>query len=287
MRQFEHLKRRQRKHKIQARRNACAKILYRVRNITGDVTEGMKIRVLGCYETTSFLLDESLLLDAGCITNVLKIEEQDKVKHILLTHSHLDHVRDIPMLIDNTMEGRSDPINLIGTEKTLAQIRSHLFNDCLWPDLTRIGGKSLSFLRFKPIKPDRNFILDDLTIRAVEVSHIVETVGYFIKGNDASILYIGDTGPTDKIWEEANKFQGLKAIFIETAFPDRLADFASNSGHLTPLTLKSELQKLENPNIPIFVFHLKPRYSEAIRKEIQEIGNPNITILRLGDKFEF
>ncbi len=247
----------------------------------------MEIKVLGCRETTSFLLNESLLLDAGYVIDVLKIEEQDKIKHILLTHSHLDHIRDIPMLIDNTIEGRSDPINLIGTERTLTQIRSHLFNDSIWPDLVRLSGKNFSFLRFKSIKSGRDFSLNELTIRAIEVSHTVETVGYFITDNNASILYIGDTGPTEKIWREANKFQELKAIFIETAFPNRLLDFANNSGHLVPLTLKSELQKLNDSHIPIFIFHLKPRYSETIKEEIEAIGNTNITILQSEDSFEF
>jgi cAMP phosphodiesterase len=247
----------------------------------------MKIKVLSCHETTSFLLNESLLLDAGCVTNVLKVGEQDKIKHILLTHSHLDHVGDIPMLIDNTMEGRSAPINIVGTERTLTEIRSHLFNDIIWPDLIKVSDKNFSFLRFKPIKPDKDFALDNLTIRAIQVSHIVETVGYFIKDSGASILYIGDTGPTNKIWREANKLQELKAIFVETAFPNRLLNFAYRSGHLVPLTLKSELQKLNNPHTPIFIFHLKPRYLEAIRKEIEEIGNPNITILEPEDSLKF
>jgi cAMP phosphodiesterase len=216
----------------------------------------MKIRVLGCYETTSFLVNHCLLLDAGCVTGVLTIEEQDKIKHILITHSHLDHTGDIPILIDNTMEGRSSPINLIGTQKTLDQIRSHFFNDIVWPDLTRIGSEKLSFLKFKPINPGEDFLLDGLTIKAIEISHIVETVGYFIRDNDISILYIGDTRPTDKVWEEANKSLNLKAVFIETAFPNRLSDFAYSSGHLVPLTLKVELQKLRDQKA-------KCRYSKA------------------------
>jgi cAMP phosphodiesterase len=247
----------------------------------------MKIRVLGCYETTSFLVNHSPLLDAGCVTSVLTIEEQDKIKHILITHSHLDHTGDIPILIDNTIEGRSSPINLIGTEKTLGQIKSHSFNDIVWPDLTRIAGENCSFLKFTPINPGEDFLLDGLTIRATEVNHVVETVGYFIKDNDISILYVGDTGPTSKIWEEANRLSNLKAVFIETALPNRLVDFAHSSGHLVPSTLKAELQKLRIPNIPVFIFHLKPRYLEAIRKEIEEIKNPNITILKPGDSFEF
>ena len=247
----------------------------------------MKIRILGCREVTSFLVNESLLLDAGRVVDVLEIGEQDKIKDILLTHSHLDHIRDIPLLIDNTMEGRSTPINLIGTENTLSQIRSHLFNDSIWPDLVRISSKDLSFLRFKPIKPGSDFFLDKLTIRAIEVSHIVETVGYFIKDGSVSVLHIGDTGPTDRIWRETDKFQDLKAVFVETSFPNRLRDFANSCGHLVPLTLKSELQKLNNYDIPIFVFHLKPRYLEEIKKEIEESWNPNITVLEPGDIFEF
>jgi len=252
-----------------------------------DCNSEMEIRVLGCYETTSFLVNHSVLLDAGCVTSMPTIEEQDKIKNILITHSHLDHTGGIPILIDDTMEGRCSPMNLIGTERTLDQIRCHFFNDIVWPDLTKMASEKFSFLNFNPINPGEDFPLHGLNIKAIEVDHIVQTVGYFIKEENASILYVGDTSPTSKIWEEANRLSNLKAVFIETAFPNRLLDFAYRSGHLVPSTLKTELQKLKIPNIPVFIFHLKARYLEVIRKEIEEIKNPNITILKPGDSLQF
>ena len=247
----------------------------------------MKLKVLSCHETVSFLVNESLLLDAGGVTTMLNFEEQDRIKDILLTHSHLDHTGDIPILIDNTIEGRSAAINIIGTEEVLTQVKSHLFNDTIWPDLTKITSEKFSFLNFKPISPGKKFFIDDLTVNAIEVNHIVETMAYIIEDGNTSIIYIGDTGPTERIWEEANNLSNLKAVFIETAFPNRLSGLACTSGHLVPMSLEDELKKLSHENIPFFLFHLKPRYLDVLKSEIENLRNPNITILKPGDILEF
>ena len=253
----------------------------------GKKSSSMKLKVLSCYETVSFLVNESLLLDAGGVTTMLNIEEQDRIKDILLTHSHLDHIGDIPILIDNTMEGRSAAISIIGTEEALIQVKSHFFNDTIWPDLTKITSEEFSFLNFKPISAGEKFLVDNLTVKAVKVNHIVETMAYIIDDGNTSIIYIGDTGPTEGIWEEANNLSNLKAIFIETTLPNRLSGFACTSGHLVPMSLEEELKKLSHRNISVFLFHLKPRYLDVLKSEIENLRNPNIAILKPGDVLEF
>jgi hypothetical protein len=48
-------------------------------NIGGKVA---KLKVLSCYETVSFLVNESLLLDAGGVTTMLNIEEQEEANNL-------------------------------------------------------------------------------------------------------------------------------------------------------------------------------------------------------------
>ena len=73
----------------------------------------MQIRVLGCSgsiaagsRTTSFLLDETVLIDAGTGVGDLTLEEMVRIDHIVVTHSHLDHVLSIGLLADSVTRRR-------------------------------------------------------------------------------------------------------------------------------------------------------------------------------------
>src|SRR5207342_2805390 len=73
----------------------------------------MKLQVLGCSgsiardcRTTSFLLDDDVLIDAGTGVGDLPLEALARIDHILLTHSHLDHVLGVPLLADSVLRRR-------------------------------------------------------------------------------------------------------------------------------------------------------------------------------------
>lgn len=254
----------------------------------------MKVRVLGCYGTelldyraTSFLVNEAILVDAGTTASALTMEEQLRIRGILLSHSHLDHIKGLFFLAENLLERFSNTINIYGTAGILEILKTHYFNNLLSPDFTSIPDKKNPIMRFNPIVPSRGFEVNGLVVNAFKANHVVESVGYKLQDENGAILYSGDTGATPWIWKEAREQKDLKAIFVETSFPNRLSDLARLTGHLTPAMLEEELKKIESLDVPIFIFHLKPQYLEPVTAEIEGLNHPNISILKQGDEFTF
>jgi cAMP phosphodiesterase len=251
----------------------------------------MQIRVLGCHgsqtpgcNTTSFLLDGKILVDAGAITSLLTIEEQLNIDYVLVTHAHLDHVRDIMFLADNICYlQKGHPLTVIGTRNIIDTLRTHLFNNIVWPDFSVIPSPENPVLKFKAIKPGERIKLGDVDITAVLVDHVIETVSYAIESENGSFIIIGDTGPTEEVWKTANKMSDLKAVFIETSLPDSMKDVAEMTGHLTPSGLEGELKKLNASNRNIYLYHMKLQYRETIQREIAMIENRNIHVLEDGE----
>ncbi len=255
----------------------------------------MEIKVLGCYggelpgyRFCSFAIDGKLLLDAGAVTSVLRLPEQRRLSYILVTHTHLDHIKDIPFLAANLVEERfHQPVHIISTGQIIEGIKSHLFNDALWPDFTVLPTVEFPVLKFISVEPEVDVSLQEFTIRAIPMNHTVPAVGYIIRKGKSSILYTGDTGPTERIWEEANGLEDLKAVMVETSFPNGLRAVAESSGHMTPLMLKRELKKLHRRGIHVLLTHMKPQYLRVLKKEIHQLGYPKISFLRQGARYRF
>lgn len=253
------------------------------------------MRVLGCFggELPGFrhcclAIDKKLLLDAGAVTAVLSLAEQRKLLYILVTHTHLDHIKDIPFLAANLIkEGGQRPIQIISTSQIIESIKTHLFNDALWPDFSVLPTAELPVLKFVSVAPEREVNIDSYTVRAIPVNHPVPAVGYLIKKGKTALLYTGDTGPTELIWREINQRPELKALLIETSFPNKLSSVAQSSGHLTPRLLQEELKKLNRSDIQILLTHMKPQYLTRLRKEIKQISYPRISLLRQGEYYQF
>ncbi|MGB9698264.1 MAG: MBL fold metallo-hydrolase [Thermodesulfobacteriota bacterium] len=256
----------------------------------------MEIRVLGCFggELPGFRhcclkIDGRLLLDAGAITPVLNLREQKKIYYILVTHTHLDHIKDIPFLAANLIKEKSlrRPVYIVSTAPVIELIKTHLFNDALWPDFSALPTVEWPILKFIEIKPEVDVPIGQYLIRAIPVNHPVPAVGYFIKQGKSAIIYTGDTGPSDQIWEVANQRPELRALLIETSFPNKLSAMAQKSGHLTPRLLKEELTKLKRRDLTILLAHMKPQYLPVLRKEIKKIPYPRISLLRQGARYYF
>lgn len=250
----------------------------------------MNIRVLGChgsqlpnYNTTSFLIGQNVLIDAGTVTTVLSLPEQLEIDYIFITHAHLDHVRDLTFLADNVwFQRRKKPLYIISTRGIIQAIHEHLFNNIVWPDFSRLPSPQAPLIKFKIIRPGRQQKIGDLQVRAIDLHHVVETVSYVVEQQGKSVMFFGDTGPTVKAWQIAGKTKGLKAIFIETSLPDGMKDIADKTGHLTPLSLAAELTKLTGAKPDIYIYHMKPNYHEAIRKEVAMIKDRKLHIIEDG-----
>ncbi len=254
----------------------------------------MKLRVLGCsggelrrHRTTCFLVDGVLAIDAGALTATLPLRELLAVDDILLTHSHFDHVKDVPLLADLVVGRRRRPVTVHASTECAQTLRRSVFNDRLWPDFTRIPDARRPVLAIRPFDPRRPFRVGRYAVRPVPVHHPVESVGFVVSDGRSAFAMSGDTGPTTRFWRAVNRSRNLKALFVETSFPNEMQELADLSGHLTPRTLASELGKLERDGFPVLLYHLKPAYASALRRDVAALGLRDVRVLARGDEFVF
>lgn len=249
----------------------------------------MRIRVLGAYggstpdhRQTSFLLNGSVALDAGALTEALALDEQARVKAVLVTHSHMDHVASLPFLVENVFGRAPGAIEIYAPEDVVGSLKRHLFNDDLWPDFSRIPSHLLPTVTFQTVPVNAPFAVDGLTARAVPVSHVVPTYGYVVSDGTSSVVFSGDTGPTEALWKAAREDGKVKAIFVECSFPDGMTDIAEVSKHLTPASLRREMDKFP-PSVPVHLYHMKPPTLAALASEVAALSCPRISLLKDGD----
>ena len=139
----------------------------------------MKIRVLGCsggitkgVATTSFLIDDDILIDAGTGVGNLSISEMRRIKHIFITHSHLDHVSSIALLADTLFAQLvGQPITVHSERSTIKVLKEHVFNWLIWPDFTVLPNKSKAVLKLKSMTKKSTLEIEGRRIEMIEVNH--------------------------------------------------------------------------------------------------------------------
>lgn len=283
----------------------------------------MRVRVLGCHggetprhRTTCFLIDERITIDAGAVCRSLSLEEQMRIDHMLISHSHMDHVKDLALLADQVIGRRTAPVVLHCGPETAETLQSSYFNNYLWPDFTKIPTPENPVMKIQVHRASRSFripapaeggakkasakkangqgngkaeLVDgEYEITYVPVTHPVESMAMIIRGAGGSILYTSDTGPTTKLWQVANKTPDLKGMFVELSFPNHMQALADVAGHYTPRTLDTELTKVDRrEEIPLFVYHLKPTFYEVTKNELMSLKLKNMHLVELTDEFHF
>ena len=250
-----------------------------------------KLRVLGCsggiaadLRTTSLLIDDHILIDAGTGVGDLTIDELRQIDHVFLTHSHLDHICSIPFIADAVGALRNKPLKVYGIYKTIHALQEHILNDVIWPDFTKIPTAKEPFISLHLIELQEPIKLGGLTITALPVDHSIEANAYAVSSNSGTVVFSGDTGVSDRFWNSINQSTDqlnaeqakLKHLIIETSFPDREESLAIVSGHLSPSLLIQELRKLDINNchsdFQIWICHLKPDGGDAIMQEINALS---------------
>ncbi|MBU4320590.1 MAG: 3',5'-cyclic-nucleotide phosphodiesterase [Thermodesulfovibrionales bacterium] len=251
----------------------------------------MKVEVLGCsgaefpgFNLPGFLIDGKILLDAGTIGAYLSEDAQWKIRRIVVSHAHLDHIRGIPFLADNIIiKNKRHNVTVIGIAPVLKSLKNNLLNNKIWPDFTMIPNAEKAVIRFLEVKHGRQIEINGYKITAYRVNHSVSATGYIIEDRRGKrLLYTGDTGPTHAIWKEAGRIKIHRAI-IEVSFPNKMEAMAIATGHLTPKLLKKELDKINILPDKILITHPKPQHLKTIRSEIEKLGIPNIRLLKDGE----
>ena len=255
----------------------------------------MRLRVLGCSggiggqqnRTTSFLLDDDILIDAGTGVGDLSLSELTRIDHIFVTHSHLDHVNSIAFFVDSVGALRPQPVTVYALAATIAILKRNLFNWDIWPDFTVIPTPEEPWLRYREIEVGEVIDLGGRKITVLPAIHTVPAVGYLLDSGRGSLVFTGDTGPNDALWSVVNAIENLKFLIIETAFSDKDRRLAELAKHLCPSMLGEELAKFARV-AEVYITHLKPSEIELTMQEIEELaGNVQPRLLANNHVFEF
>ncbi len=254
----------------------------------------MELYVVGCHggetpkhRASTFILDETLAIDAGSVTRGLELDAQSKLEACLVSHAHLDHVRDLATLADNRCQMRAPPLVVAGLASTIRALRAHFFNGILWPDFSRIpSGTSGNTIEFVELVAEKPIVVAGRTVTAIEVSHTIDCSGFVVETNEGALAYSGDTGPTDRLWEVLRETPSLKALLLEVSFPDREGALARVSGHYTPKSLAEDLAKLGR-DVPTLLYHIKPFYQREVEVECARLAGFSLEVPCLEDVFQF
>lgn len=259
----------------------------------------MELTVVGCHggetpkhRTSGFLLRSKaghIAIDAGCLTSGLQLKEQARLDAVLVSHGHMDHLKELATLADNRCQLGAPPLVIVGIETTIDILKKHFFNGLLWPDFSKIPSASHPTIRYETIPLEKPTKIAGFEVMAIRVSHTIDAAAFLVRGvgNEGAIAYSGDTGPTERLWQVLNDTPDLRAMLMEVSFPNARQKLATVSGHHTPQTLAKELLKLERRrDVPMFLYHIKPTFEREVVRELAKLKNGvDLTILRLGDEF--
>ncbi len=254
----------------------------------------MELRVLGCHggetpkhKTSSFLLDGRIGIDAGAVTSMLTLEEQHRIEAVLVSHAHLDHVRDLATLADNRCQQGGPTLEIAAIPETIAVLKKHFFNDLLWPDFSKIPTKLGPTISFRELTPEKTELVAGTKVTPVLVTHTIDACGFVIENDDGGAIgYSGDTGPTERFWQVLGQHPNLRGLLMEISFPNDHHWLAKASGHHTPETLAVDLDKLRgHRDLPTLLYHIKPVFEAAVEREVAKIRGKSLEICRLGDAF--
>lgn len=250
----------------------------------------MLIRVLGCSggigagaRTTALLIDDDVLIDAGTGIGDLGLDDFASIRHVFLTHAHLDHIAGLPMLADRIFdENFQIPLTVYALAETLRAVKDHLFNDVIWPDFAKLPSPDNAMLRYHALSPGDAVTVKERDFVAVEVVHSVPSLGYMVENTQGAFAVSGDTKTNETLWPLLNASHDLRVLIIEVSFPDEMQALAADSGHYTPKTLTDDLQRLRH-RPDIWLTGMKPGEEERIyRQVLRAAPDRNIQMLSRG-----
>ena len=255
----------------------------------------MKIKILGSAVDSefpgqqfaaSYVINERVAIDAGSIGFQSSIAAQRRIEHLFLSHGHMDHINSLPMFLDNVYEFGSDCVSIHAPQDTLDSLRNDIFNERLWPDLVRLSAEESPFMKLFPMQAGDVVEASGLRVTAIDLDHVVPTLGFIVSDGSGSVAFVSDTAPLESIWQMLNAVRDLKALFLESAFPTRMGWLAAKSKHLTPTLFKEGCGKLLHP-VPIIAVHIKPTFRDEILKEFESLKIPRVVIGSPDVLYEF
>jgi ribonuclease BN (tRNA processing enzyme) len=252
----------------------------------------MRLRILGCSggigldrRTTSLLVDDDILIDAGSGVGNLSLAEMAGIGHVFLTHSHLDHFAFLPLLVDTMFPKITAPIVIHGQAATIKALQDHIFNWTVWPDFAKLPSVQHPVMRYEVMAPGEVYQLGDRTLEMIPVNHIVPCVGYRVAARGGAFAFSGDTTSNDTLWDALNRHDRLDLLLVEAAFPNSEIVLSKAARHYTPQLLAADIVKLKHQP-KIFISHPKPGQETVIFDECRAaMPNRDINSLSGGEVF--
>jgi len=229
------------------------------------------------------LVDDDVLIDAGTGIGDIALDDIDSIRHVFLTHAHLDHIAGLPMLADSVFdENFSEPLTVYAREETLRALQNHLFNGVIWPDFAKLPSPENPMMRYRVCSPGDTITIKHRDFYAVDVMHTVPTLGYTVQNSGGAFAVSGDTKTNETLWPVLNACDHLKVLVIEVSFPDEMEQLATQSGHYCPRTLASDLQRLRHKP-DIWLTGMKPGEEDRILEQVTKAApGKSIQMLSLG-----
>ena len=229
------------------------------------------------------LIDNDVLIDAGTGIGDLPLADLDSIRHVFLTHAHLDHVAGLPMLVDHVFDENFDqPLTVYAREETLRAVQDHLFNDVIWPDFTSLPTPGNPMLRWHVTSPGDTISINHRDFYAVDVMHTVPSLGFTVQNSGGVFAVSGDTKTNETLWPVLNACDDLRVLVIEVSFPDEMESLAIEAGHYTPRTLTADLARL-NHDPDIWLTGMKPGEEQRILEQVTDAApERDIRMLEAG-----
>jgi cAMP phosphodiesterase len=231
---------------------------------------------------TCFLIDECVAVDAGSIALALTTEQREKVRDIIVTHPHMDHIASLPIFIDDLFETLKSPVRIYATPEVIELLERDIFNWNVYPRFSELKNEYGPVMEYVPIPAGEEFRIAHLTVTAVSVNHIVPTVGLLVSDGKSIVAFSSDTAETDEFWNVINRAPHIDALLIEASFPDSMARLAEVSRHFTPASLRRDLSKLNHNGLDILAVHIKPAYRQMVIDELNALNIPKLGVMEPG-----
>ena len=244
-------------------------------------------RATPAQRLTCFLIDDRVSVDAGSIGLALTESQRQTVRDIIVTHPHMDHIASLPIFVDDLFGELTEPIRIHATREVIDLLERDVFNDNVYPRFAELKNQHGAVMKYVPLTPGEQTTIAHLKVTAIDVNHIVPTVGLIISDGKSTVAFSSDTAATEELWRAANAAPRLDAVFIEASFPNSMQQLAIASKHLTPDMVAQELKKLNHNGFDALAVHLKPAYRGTLIEEIEGLGIEKLTVMEAGKIYEW
>jgi ribonuclease BN (tRNA processing enzyme) len=213
--------------------------------------------------------------------------QRNTVRDIIVTHPHMDHIATLPIFVDDLFGFLDSPIRIHATEEVINLLERDVFNWTVYPRFSELTNDRGPVMAYVPFRVGVEFQVAHLRVTAVNVNHIVPTVGMIVTDGKTTIAFSSDTAETEDFWKLVNSTPQIDALLIEASFPNGMSELAEASHHFTPASLHRELRKLDHNGLDILTVHLKPAYRERVAEELRALAIAKLDIMEPGRTYEW